>query len=111
LLKHVGQSEQALMGRLASESKISGSSSFYDRALAERSMSEALEANSSKISKWLSGSNSRLPIEYTAPYSLGISVPRGATNAVDASSLKAILIRDSSLTTGFRIQTGYPTKP
>lgn len=46
LLKHVGQSESQLMARLAAEPRITGSSSFYDRAVAESAVSDALDANS-----------------------------------------------------------------
>ncbi|WP_152969166.1 RNase A-like domain-containing protein [Amantichitinum ursilacus] len=110
LLKHVGQTEQDLMTRLTNEPKISGSSSFYDRATAESAVSQALDANQTTISDWLNGTSGRLRIDYTLPDPVGISVSRGATGAVDVNSSRIILVRDPSMPTGYKILTGFPTK-
>jgi hypothetical protein len=111
LEKHVGQSEQALLDRLVVEPKITGSSSFYDRATAESAMLQTLEANQTTISDWLNGSAGRLRLDYSLPDPVGISVSRGATGAVDVGSVRVILVRDPSMPTGYRILTGFPTKP
>jgi hypothetical protein len=111
ILKHVGQTEQSLMTRLANEPKISGSSSYYDRAMAENAVSQALDANQSAISTWLNGSAGRLRIDYTLPDPVGISVSRGATSAIDVNSTRTILVRDPSMPTGYKILTGFPTTP
>src|SRR5690554_2716991 len=111
LQKHVGQSEQALMKRLAAETRISGSSSFYNRATAENAVSQVLEANQTKITDWLEGSGSRLPLDHTLTDPAGLSVTRGSANAVAVNSARVILVRDSSMPTGYKILTGYPTKP
>jgi hypothetical protein len=108
LLKHVGQSEQSLMTRLANEPKISGSSSFYDRATAEKAISEALDANRSDISSWLSGNKPQMTVTYAAPENIGITLPRGASSGMDTAKLKLILRRDPSTSIGYRIQTGFP---
>lgn len=111
ILKHVGQTEQSLMTRLANEPKISGSSSYYDRAMAENAVSQALDANQSAISTCLKGSAGRLRIDYTLPNPVGISVSRGATSAIDVNSTRTILVRDPSMPTGYKILTGFPTTP
>ncbi|GGC66837.1 hypothetical protein GCM10011362_14180 [Marinobacter halophilus] len=111
LHKHVGQSEQALMKRLAAETRISGSSSFYNRATAENAVSQVLEANQTKITDWLEGSGGRLPLDHTLTDPAGLSVTRGSANAVAVNSARVILVRDSSMPTGYKILTGYPTKP
>ena len=111
LLNHVGQSEQSLMSRLANEPNITGSSSYFDRAMAESAVSQALDANQSVIANWLNGSVNRLRIDYTLPDPVGISVSRGASGAVDVNSTRAILVRDPSMPTGYKILTGFPTKP
>ena len=111
LLKHVGQTESQLLSRLNAEPGIRGASSFYDRAVAERAVSEALDANSSGLTTWLSGTKGRLTINYAAQSPVGISVPRGASSAVDVSGTRVILVRDPPLPAGYRIQTGFPTKP
>jgi hypothetical protein len=109
--KHVGKTEFDLQSRLAAEPKISGSSSFYDRAAAEDAMSRTLDSNQTKVSNWLSGTAPRLRIDYTLTNPVGISVTRGAAGAVDASSARAILVRDSNMPTGYKILTGFPTLP
>ena len=111
LLKHVGQTESQLMARLAAEPGITGASSFSSRAAAENAVSGALDANASNISRWLSGSSGRLRIDYTASNPVGISVARGTSGAVEVNSKRIILVRDPKLPTGYRIQTGFPTKP
>lgn len=111
LLKHVGQSEGALMTRLANEPKISGSSSFYNRTTAENAVSQILDANQMKITDWLNGSSGRLRLDYSFPSPIGISVIRGATSANDVGSARVILGRDSSMPLGYKIITGFPTTP
>jgi hypothetical protein len=111
LLKHVGQTEQDLMTRLVNEPKIGGSSSFYDRATAENAISQLMDAKQFDISTWLSGTSNRLRIDTQLPSPVGISVARGATNAVNASAVKAVLVRDPSMSTGYKILTGFPTTP
>ena len=111
LLKHVGQTEQSLMLRMVNEPRITGSSSYYDRATAEYAMSQALDANEPAIAAWLQGSAGRLKIEHSHPFPVGISVSRGASRAVDVSSTRAILVRDASMPTGYKILTGFPTTP
>lgn len=54
------------MDRLAAEPKITGSSSFYDRATAESAMSQALDANKRTISDWLNGSAGRLRLDLSS---------------------------------------------
>jgi RHS repeat-associated protein len=111
LLKHVGQSEGALMTRLANEPKISGSSSFYNRTTAENAVSQILDANQMKITDWLNGSSGRLRLDYSFPSPIGISVIRGATSANDVGSARVILGRDSSMPLGYKIITGFPATP
>ncbi|HZF41809.1 MAG TPA: RNase A-like domain-containing protein [Sphingomonadaceae bacterium] len=111
LVKHVGRSESQLMARLAAEPKITGSSSFYDRAGAESAVSNALDANAGNISRWLSGSSGRLRIDHTGGSPIGISVTRGASGAVDVNSTRLILVRNPSMSTGYHIRTGFPTRP
>lgn len=109
--KHVGKTELDLQNRLAAEPDISGSSSFHDRAAAEHAVSQTLDANQAKISDWLGGNKPRLRLDYTFTDPVGISVSRGATGAVDASSARVILVRDASMPTGYRILTGFPALP
>ena len=110
LVKHVGQSETQLLQRLANEPGISESSSFYNQASAESAISRTLDAKQAEISSWLSSSKPQMKIEYTLPENVGITIDRGMTKAVDTSNLRLILRRDSSMPTGYRIHTGFPTQ-
>lgn len=111
LLKHVGQSEQELLKRLIAEPKISGSSSFYNRASAENAVSQVIDANQTRITNWLNGTGGRLALDHTLPDPAGISLTRGSADAVDVNSARVILVRDPSMPTGYKILTGFPKKP
>lgn len=111
LLKHVGQTKTQLLDRLAVEPRISGSSSFYNRATAENAVSGVLDARQADVSSWLSGGSNRLRLDYSLPEPVGISVSRGATSAVEVISARVILVRDPLMPLGYKIQTGFPTKP
>ncbi|TLP58292.1 MULTISPECIES: RNase A-like domain-containing protein [Pseudomonas] len=111
LAKHVGQSEAQLLSRLSAEPKITGSSSFYDRTVAEKAVSQTLDMKRTEIANWLSGSANRLRLDHTLSNPVGISVARGASGAVDANSVRVILVRDSKISTGYKILTGFPTVP
>ncbi|MFG6446799.1 RNase A-like domain-containing protein [Roseateles sp. BYS180W] len=111
LEKHVGKTELDLRNRLAAEPNITGSSSFYDRPAAESAVSQTLDANQIKVSDWLSGTAPRLRLDHALTGPAGISVTRGAGGAVDASSVRVILVRDPRMPTGYRTLTGFPTLP
>jgi len=108
LAKHVGQTEQVLAQRLANEPWISGSSSFYDRSIAEAAISRSLDAKQAEIASWLGTSKPQTSITFTLPENVGITMSQGSAGAVDTASLKLILRRDASMSTGYRIHTGYP---
>jgi hypothetical protein len=111
LSKHVGKSESDLMNRLANEPKISGSSSFYNRATAEDAVSRIIDANQGKIAEWLNGPGGRLRLDHSLTKPVGVSVVRGTEGAIDVRSGRVILIKDSSMQTGYKISTGFPTQP
>ncbi|WUR15025.1 DUF4214 domain-containing protein [[Empedobacter] haloabium] len=108
LLKHVAQTEAQLLNRLAAEPKITGSSSFYNRATAEVAISDALDVNQARINAWLGTSKPQMILEHTFMDNAGLTIQRGMTNAVDTSSLRLILRQDTSMPSGFRIHTGFP---
>ncbi|MFP3813953.1 RNase A-like domain-containing protein, partial [Bacillus sp. SIMBA_005] len=66
--RHVGKTDEELLERLKSNSKISGSSTFEDITTAEKVVNDILNnpKNIKKIDKWLSNPNSRptLPLRY-----------------------------------------------
>ncbi|MBW5458712.1 MAG: RNase A-like domain-containing protein [Clostridium sp.] len=114
LEKHVGKSEQELLERLNNQSKISGSSSFYDKYVAENVCYKILsdDVNKIKIKEWLSDSKkgNKLVLKYNGSDSklVGIGVKRGENMAKDMYNGKIILKKDGK--GGYYILTGYPTK-
>lgn len=107
--KHVGKSEEFLIHRLATEPRISGASTFYDREVAERSISEVLEANHTKIGKWLSDQSSKLVLTGTASQPVGIALSRLTGRMTDEAGIRLVLRPDPTMGCGYRLQTGMVT--
>ena len=108
IARHVGMSEADLANRLAT-SKVSSASTFADRATAETAVSAAIDLNKSAIQNYLSGnSNGYLALEYTSPTPVGTSLTRGATSATSVNGVRVVIAKDPTMSTGFRIVTGYP---
>ncbi|PLR94215.1 ribonuclease YeeF family protein [Bacillus halotolerans] len=110
--RHVGKTDGELFQRLIKDTKISGSSSFKDRATAEKIASSVLSdpKNITKIKKWLSNPNSRhtLPLRYKGDGEvLGRRVEKGSNVAKDATNATIVLKKSKN---GEFILTGYPTK-
>ncbi|QIW80202.1 ribonuclease YeeF family protein [Bacillus tequilensis] len=110
--KHVGKTDGELFQRLIKDTKISGSSSFKDRATAEKVASSVLSdpKNISKIKKWLSNPTSRptLPLRYKGDGEvLGRRVEKGSNVAKDVTNATIVLKKSKN---GEFILTGYPTK-
>jgi hypothetical protein len=108
IARHVGKTDADLAARLTAEPRISGASSFTDRAIAESAIGRTLDANQAAINTWLSGTSPRLVVNHALPESVGRSLARGAAGPVDASGVRVVLQRDPSLPTGYRIVTGFP---
>ncbi|KUP41816.1 ribonuclease YeeF family protein [Bacillus halotolerans] len=110
--RHVGKTDGELFQRLIKDTKISGSSSFKDRATAEKVASSVLSdpKNISKIKKWLSNPTSRptLPLRYKGDGEvLGRRVEKGSNVAKDVTNATIVLKKSKN---GEFILTGYPTK-
>ncbi|WP_416347958.1 RNase A-like domain-containing protein [Caballeronia mineralivorans] len=106
--RHVGMSDADLANRL-STSNVSSASTFTDRAAAETAVSAAVDSNQTVIQNYLSGnSNGYLAIEYTSPTPVGTSLSRGSTSSVSVNSFRVVLAKDPTMSTGYRIVTGYP---
>ncbi|QAT57661.1 ribonuclease YeeF family protein [Bacillus subtilis] len=110
--RHVGKTDGELFQRLIKDTEISGSSSFKDRATAEKAASSVLSdpKNITKIKKWLSNPNSRrtLPLRYKGDGEvLGRRVEKGSNVAKDATNATIVLKKSKN---GEFILTGYPTK-
>ncbi|MCP1534632.1 ribonuclease YeeF family protein [Bacillus velezensis] len=110
--RHVGKSDQELMERLEkskmSNKKISGSSSFKDRATAEKIANITLSDNKDKIEKWLNNDVKKpLVLSYKGSEVLGRGITKGTTEISDLTNAKIILKKNND---GSFILTGYPTR-
>ena len=108
IARHIGKTDADLASRLAAEPRISGASSFTDRAIAESAIAQTIDANQAAINTWLSGSSPRLVVNHTLSGPVGRSLARGAARPIDALGVRLVLQRDPSLPTGYRIVTGFP---
>lgn len=109
---HVGATADDLLGRLQnSPHRITGASSYFDRASAERSVGENINANRTAVEDWLAGSDSRLRIDYAHDRIVGHRLDGNATSsdqAVDVRGSRVVLARDTSMPEGYRVLTSYP---
>jgi len=109
LAKHVGQTDAQLMSRAMTDPKTPGlASSFLDQATAEAAGSQAIDANSGEIAKWLgAGKSDTLTIRGTLNRSVGKIVTNEGAPATTSSST-FVLVRDPNVPAGYHILTGYP---
>ncbi|MEC3795434.1 RNase A-like domain-containing protein, partial [Bacillus velezensis] len=110
--RHVGKNDQELMERLEkskmSNKKISGSSSFKDRATAEKVANITLSDNKDKIEKWLNNDVKKpLVLSYKGSEVLGRGITKGSAEISDLTNAKIILKKKND---GSFILTGYPTR-
>ncbi|MDH5824749.1 hypothetical protein QFW77_17400 [Luteimonas sp. RD2P54] len=109
--RHVGKTEQSLLERVRNEN-ISAASSFRDLPEAEHFVAQTLDEHQDRIEAWRDGAGgNRLVVDARFDASTGISVARGASEAVDVFSVRLVLERSDRLDIGYRIVTGYPSAP
>ncbi|MCX8156482.1 MAG: hypothetical protein N3J91_08560 [Verrucomicrobiae bacterium] len=102
------QVQAALAARLAADASIPAVSAFASRAVAEKAVVEALEANQGAICAWLSGNANRLVVTHTAGSPVGVVLPRGAGSPMAAREVVVLdkVAPQSGLC--FRVTTAYP---
>ncbi|MEO7260750.1 MAG: RNase A-like domain-containing protein [Jatrophihabitantaceae bacterium] len=105
LAKHVGKSPEFLRNRLATESKITGASSFYNREVAENSISEVLKTNEKSIQNWLAGPKRKLVISSPTSQVCGSMFRALGADPIESSAIRVVLRRSDALGLGYRIHT------
>ncbi|PGZ94950.1 cytoplasmic protein [Bacillus pseudomycoides] len=106
--RHVGKTDAELLQRLARDPNITGSSTFTDRATAEKIAATVLNnpSNQVRIQSWLNNPRSyKLILRYNSTEVIGRGVRRGSTTVEDMSNARIVLKKDSN---GGFILTGYP---
>lgn len=108
IARHVGLTNTQLIGRLAQQPRITAASTFPSLVAAETHVSAALAANRTQISQFLAGNAERMVINHSSSQVVGHVVTRGATTAAPATSVRVVIQRDPTMSTGYRIVTGFP---
>ncbi|KOR87418.1 hypothetical protein AM233_19835 [Bacillus sp. FJAT-22058] len=107
--RHVGKSDEELLERIRNNPRINGSSTFKDRAIAEKVASKVLSDinNKKAIESWLSNpqSKSNLVLTYEGTEVIGRGVKRGSTTVENMTNARIVLKKDGE---GNYILTGYP---
>ncbi|WP_249599568.1 ribonuclease YeeF family protein [Peribacillus frigoritolerans] len=107
--RHVGKSDEELLERIRKNPRINGSSTFKDRAIAEKVASKVLSDinNKKAIESWLSNlqSKSNLVLTYEGTEVIGRGVKRGSTIVENMTNARIVLKKDGE---GNYILTGYP---
>ncbi|MEJ2866781.1 RNase A-like domain-containing protein [Actinomycetospora sp. OC33-EN08] len=112
---HIGTDEQALFDRVQNAPRpIPSASSFFDRAIAERSVAENLAGNRGAIDDWLANTSARNQVvDFEHRQAVGISIDRSATSPADAVEVhrtRLVLRRDATQPDGFYVLTSYPQR-
>lgn len=110
--KHVGKSDQDLIDRAGKPGAgPRGTSSFPDQARAERAVADTLRSPEAqrRVDDWLKNSSDKtIEVDADHPYVTGRHVPKGGSSASDVHGVRVVLIRDSTMPSGYRVLTSYP---
>ncbi|WP_425303967.1 RNase A-like domain-containing protein [Virgibacillus chiguensis] len=107
--RHVGKTDGELLERIRNNPRINGSSTFKDRATAEKVASKVLSDlnNKKAVETWISNpqSKSNLVLTYEGTEVIGRGVKRGSTTVENMTNARIVLKKDGE---GNYILTGYP---
>lgn len=108
LRKHVGRTDEELRDRLERERNISGSSTYTDRATAERAIGDAIAYNRDRIQRWLDwpGGHSNLVLDYDSDQPLGRTMNRGDSQSRPCS--RAVVVLKYDPPARYYVLTSYP---
>jgi hypothetical protein len=105
--RHVGKSDEELLARLSDEPFLPNSSSFADEDQAERLLERFLTKQSGSISAWLNAGGRQLRLDGDVGGLTGRTAwPSGIVE--DVCGVRVVLVRDSSMSEGYRILTAFP---
>ncbi len=108
LRKHVGRTDDQLRERLEREREITGSSTYTDRATAERAVGAAIAESLGRIEHWLNrtGGHPNLVIDYDSPEPIGRTMNRGEDHAHPCSH--ALVVLKYAGPNDYYVLTSYP---
>ena len=108
--KHIGRTKAQLAKRLSDEPWLGRTSTFYDRATAEKAISSVLAANKAQIETFMKSKDGQLVIKDSVSHPVGVYLKRNASTVTPTSKLLLVLRRDKRPPIGYRIHTGYVEK-
>ena len=108
LRKHVGQTDDELQERLRRERRITGASTYTDRATAERAVGAAIAQSQDRIQRWLSrsGGHPNLVLDYDSPTPIGRTINRGESQPHPCSH--ALVVLKYAEPNDYYVLTSYP---
>ena len=108
LRKHVGQTDNQLRERLERERRITGASTYTDRAAAEHAVGAAIAASRDRIERWQnrSGGHPNLVLDYDSPIPIGRTINRGESQSHPCAH--ALVVLKYSGPDGYYVLTSYP---
>ena len=87
------------------------SSTFYDRATAEKVISKAIDNDKIKIAEWLKNPKQPdLELTYQHHSSLGIRIAKNSDTIENIDTCRIVLSKDQKSNFGYKIKTAYPKK-
>lgn len=109
----MGKDDVELADRLKANSKLRVTGSFSDVPTAESFIERVLYQRSSAIKAWLSVAQKGQDAEFAVSFSgekTGRTLVTGVRGAVDADSVKVVLVCNPSRSEGYYILTAFPFK-
>ncbi|MNF60929.1 hypothetical protein D3C76_792240 [compost metagenome] len=105
--KHVGRTEAQLAERLRAEPHIPIASTFPNWAAAEATVSNVISKNKELIDEFMKGNAQKVVITQPMPAPVGVGVVRDSGRLEALSTVKLILKKTPSTSSGYFILTGY----
>jgi hypothetical protein len=108
LRKHVGQTDDELRERLEQEPRITGASTYTDRAAAEHAVGAAIAELQERIQRWLNrtGGHPNLVLDYDSPVPIGRTINRGENQA--RPCWHALIVLKYAEPKDYYVLTSYP---
>jgi hypothetical protein len=108
LRKHVGRTDAELIERLEEERRITGSSTYTDRATAERAVGAAIQGSQDRIDRWLGrpGGHPNLVLDYDSPTPVGRTINRGESQSHPCAH--ALVVLKYAGPNDYYVLTSYP---
>ena len=108
LRKHVGQTDDELRERLERERRITGASTYTNRAAAEQAVGAAIAQSQERIQRWLnrSGGHPNLVLDYDSQTPVGRTINRGESQSRPCAH--ALVVLKYAGPNDYYVLTSYP---